>query len=78
MAVASREWVVGGKLIRQCTVKKIPELREEIALCESRPLPVAPVIGLEYVSTRRGWCREAPMNEGGTTRVEYIALRPFP
>ena len=77
MPVASREWAVGGKPICQCAVKKSLELREEIASCESRTWPDAPVTGLEYVSTRQGWCREAPTNEGGTTRVVYFALRPL-
>ena len=53
------------------------KLREEIAMRESRTLPVAPVSGLEYVSTRQGWCRKSPANEGGTTRVVYFALRPL-
>ena len=77
VAVASREWALGGKPIRQYTVKKSPEPREEIALSESRTLPDAPVSGLEYVSTRRGWCREASTNEGGTTRAVKNAHRPF-
>lgn len=33
---------------------------------------LAPVIVLEYVSTRRGYCREAIIKRGGTT--EAIAL----
>src|SRR5258708_6760568 len=74
--LASREWAAGGKPICQYTAKKTPELREEIASCESRPLPEASVIRLEYSRTRQGWCREASTNEGGTTRAEYNALRP--
>ena len=45
VAVASREWAVGGKPTREPAVKKTLKLREEIAWCESRTLPVAPVIG---------------------------------
>lgn len=52
--VAFREWAVGGKPIRILAVNKNLKLREEIAVCESRPLPDAPVTGLEYVSTRKG------------------------
>ena len=54
MFIAAREWADGGKPIRRYTVKKNPELREEIAYCESRPLPDAPDSGLEYVRTRQG------------------------
>ena len=54
VAVASREWAVGVKPIRQYAVNKNLELREEIAASESRPWPDVPVNGLEYVSTRRG------------------------
>ena len=45
VAGASREWAVGGKPTREPAVKKTLKLREEIAWCESRTLPVAPVIG---------------------------------
>jgi hypothetical protein len=46
VALASREWAIGGNPICQGTVKKTRKLREEITLGESRPQPVAPVIGL--------------------------------
>ena len=69
--------MVGGKPIRQYAVNKNLELREEIAVGESRPLPDVPVNGLEYVSTRRGWCCKTATNKGGTTRAKDRALRPL-